>query len=268
MLTSSDLNDHMIAKVDLSDIVTGKPVERQMYKIVSVLKTMGIALGVAVVVAGTPTLGADLLPGRITVSGQADVSAAPDMASVTVGVTSQARSADAALAANSQKMNGMMAQLEARGIPAKDIQTSNLNLQPVWNNGSGQTRKITGYQVSNQVHVTLNDLGKLGGLLDLLVEGGANQFYGLNFGLQDPRPSRNKALGMAVARARAKARLLADAAGVELGQLLDMREGGGGFAPQPMAMRAMAMEMDAAPISEGQVSTGANVTLVYEIVSP
>ena len=236
-----------------------------MRKIFNILAAFGVASFLVAMGAVGPVLADGVAPGRITVSGEADVASTPDMASVTVGVTSQARTAADALAQNTQRMQGLMAGLGARGLPEKDIQTSNLSLQPLWNNGSGQTRKITGYQVSNQVHVTVRDLDKLGGLLDELVAGGANNFYGLSFGLQDPMPSRNQALGMAVARARAKAQLLAAAAGVELGQLLDMREAGAvSYAPQPM-MRAMAMEMDAAPISTGEVSTGATVTLVYEI---
>lgn len=235
-----------------------------MIKIFKVLKPLVAGFAMGVMASTQPASADEIQSGRITVSGQAMVDSAPDMAQVTVGVTSQARTADAALSANTERMQGLMAALQGRGLPKADIQTSNLSLQPVWNNGSGQSRKITGYQVSNQVHVQVKDLTKLGGLLDELVQGGANNFYGLSFGLQDPQPTRDQALGLAVTRARAKAQLLATAAGVELGRLVDMREAGGGMTPPPM-MRAVAMEMDAAPISEGEVSTSASVTLVYEI---
>ena len=234
---------------------------RKTFNVLAISLVLGLAT--ASLQAGV-AIAADTAPGKITVSASGDVTSAPDMASVSVGVTSQARTAEAALAANTSQMQGLMGGLKDRGLPEDDIQTSNFNLQPLWNNGSGQARKITGYQVSNQVHVRITDLSKLGGLLDQLVAGGANNFYGLQFGLKDPRLTQDRALALAVGRARAKAELLAAAVGVELGRLVDMQETGGGIV-QPM-MRAAAMEMDAAPIAQGQVSTTTSVTLIYEIV--
>lgn len=199
---------------------------------------------------------------QLTVNAEAQVSAVPDMATVTLAVETQARTAAAALAANSTAMAALIDTLKAAAIAPADIQTSGLSLNPVYAANSS-TPQITGYEAQNQVTVRVLALDGLGGLLDSVVAGGANRFYGLNFGLQDPIPLADQALARAIARAREKAGVMAMAAGVTLGPVVAVSESSGQPIPGPM-LREMAVAA-APPIAGGEVAVSAQVTLVYAL---
>ena len=204
-------------------------------------------------------------PGTITVSGEGSVAAAPDMATLRLGVNRRADTAAEALAEASRAAAEVLAQIEDAGIASRDVQTSGLTLGPVWSprRNDGE-RRIIGYEAGNSLNVRVRDLDLLGGLLDTVVSVGADSFGGLSFGLADPDPLMDAAREAAVADAQHKARLYATAAGVELGALHSLSEEG--YARlEPMMMRA---EMDAAggvPIAEGEVEVTARVQMVYTI---
>ncbi len=203
--------------------------------------------------------------GRMTVTGQGQVDAVPDMATISVGVTSEARTARAALGANSTATAKVLAGIVNAGIAERDVQTSGLSLSPRWSERTSQNSpaQIIGYVVHNQVQVRVRDLSVVGVLLDLLVGNGANQFSGLRFGLQDNAGALEQARAGAVADALAKARVYAAAAGVTLGPIVSITEAG---APQerPVGLREMAMDA-AVPIAAGEISVQAGVTVVFEI---
>lgn len=203
-------------------------------------------------------------PRTIVVTGQGEVSAAPDMADIRAGVVTQDATADAALDADSAAMTKVMAALKRAGIVAADIQTSNFSVAPQYAPDRDTTgpRRITGYQVSNQVHVRVRDLTKLGTTLDALVRSGANHLGGIMFSIADPKPLAAQARREAVADAAAKAKTLADAAGVSLGPVLEIQESGGG-APRPIAFAAVRAE--SVPVAPGQTTVSVNVTLTYAI---
>jgi len=210
---------------------------------------------------------ADQSAGQITVSGQGEISAVPDLATISLGVNSEAATAAKALAANNRATAAVLDLLARAGLAGKDMQTSNLSLNPVWDRGTnnGKRPKITGYQVNNTVSIRLRDLAKLGAILDQVVSVGANVFHGLQFGLAETADLRNQARRAAVADARAKAELYADAAGVKLGRLISLSESGG-QSPRPV-MRLEAMAMDSVPIAAGEVGLSVTVNLVYEIAN-
>lgn len=219
------------------------------------------ALAVALAV---PSFG---LAGEIVVHGQGSVEQAPDMATITLGSQFAAKQADDALDQVSEATATVLATLTELGVEAKDVQTSGLYLNPVWDDSYNRHggRNIRGYSAGNTVHISVRDLDKLGGLLDQVVEDGANTFNGLSFGLQDSTDAKNEARRRAVADARAKAELYADAAGVSLGKIIELSDGVTS-SPQPMFMERSAMVMsDAVPIAEGEVSTSARVTITFEI---
>lgn len=203
----------------------------------------------------------------LSVSGQGDHQAAPDMALIRVGVVTQAKTAKAALASNSAKMREATQTLKAAGIASRDLQTSNLSLQPLWSSrssNSGSPPVITGFSARNTLSVRVRDLEKLGRVLDATIGAGANEFNGLSFLLSDPVPAADAARAAAVADALRKARVLADAAGVTLGPILSISESGG--RPRPVAMEmARASLADAVPIEAGEVSVGASVSIVFAI---
>lgn len=202
----------------------------------------------------------------LTITGQGSHETAPDMAMIRIGVTTQAKSAGEALSANNAQMARATQQLKAAGVEARDLQTSNLSLQPLWNSrksGSNDAPEIIGFVARNTLSVRVRDLAGLGEVLDASVRAVANEFHGLSFGLSDPVPAADKAREAAVADALRKARVLAGAAGVALGPILSISEHGGGRV-QPMDMARAAMA-EAVPIEAGEMSVDASVTMVFAL---
>ena len=231
-------------------------------------RTLALAAGLAAaaalqVGAAAPALAKDK-PGRITITGEGRADVAPDLASITLGVATQAETAAAALSANAQQLSKVLDRLKAQGIAERDLQTSGLNLGPRQEYAEGQPPKVVGYDASNMLTVRVRDLSKLGGILDAAVGDGANTFNGLAFALADPGPALDEARGKAVADARRKAEQIASAAGVKLGRILEVREGGQAPEPRPVFARAMAA-MEASPIEGGEVSYSVSVTIAWEI---
>lgn len=234
------------------------------------MKTLAVSL-IALILAGSAAAAAPdqaAPPRTLTVSGTGIAKAAPDEASFSTGVVAQAATARAALAANSQAMNAVIASLKKQGVPDKAIQTSNLSLNPQYQTckpGVACPQKIVGYAVSNTVSVTVG-LDKVGTVLDALVGAGANQIGGISFSIHDPKPLLQQARADAVKDAIDKAQAFAKAAGVSLGAILTIDEGGS-QAPRPV-FRSMdkAMFANAAPpVAAGEESVSASVSITWII---
>ena len=201
----------------------------------------------------------------ITVSAKGEAKAAPDEARLSAGVVNEARSAAEALAANSRAMKQVFATLTRLGIPDRSIQTSDFSVSPQYaeNRDSTRSPRITGYQVSNQVNVTVDDLAKLGGAIDALVASGANTLGNIAFTISNPKPLLERARADAMKDAGARARTYAAAGGFTLGPILAVNEGSAvvpetvRFAPQQMAA--------AVPVAGGEESVSANVSVTFEI---
>lgn len=204
---------------------------------------------------------------QITVTGEGLVEAQPDMATLTLGVTNEADEAQAAMAATSASVARVLERLATFGIEARDVQTQRFSLTPVWSNrgssGSDPAR-ITGFVASNMVMVRVRSLETLGQVLDGVISDGANDFNGLRFGVQDPKPLQDKARAAAVDDGIAKATLLANAAGVKLGPVVSISEHGGG-SPRPMMMEMAAARDSSVPIAAGEVTLSASVSMVFLI---
>jgi hypothetical protein len=225
-----------------------------------------MAFGLAL--CGAPSLASAQTPPEprlITMSGHGEARAVPDTAMLSAGVSAQAPSAAAALAANTARMQTVLAALKKQGVPDKDIQTSNFSISPQYANGNGEAPRITGYQANNQVEVRLEDVGKLGVTLDALVTAGANQMNGVSFSIRDDAALLAQARAAAVADARLKAETFSKAAGVGLGAILSIGENGN-EGPRPMfAAAPMMARAKAVPVALGEQSVNANVTIVWEI---
>ena len=151
-------------------------------------------------------------PATISVTGEGIVAAVPDLATVSLGVTMQGDTAAAAMAAGNRALQAVLERLKAAGIEDRDLQTSNLSLNPNWQSGDGTTAPvIVGYIASNILSVRVRDLDKLGAVLDAVVTDGANTLNGISFGLADPDPVLDQARTEAVADARGRAELLVGA---------------------------------------------------------
>ena len=210
-----------------------------------------------------PVLAEDHPPRTISVTGTGTVEAAPDMATLTIGVTTQAATAAEALAANSTATDAVIARLTASGIEPRDMQTSNLSINPNWSGYDSSTPTIAGYVASNMLTVRVRALDSTGAVLDAAVADGANTLNGMTFGLADPEPVYNEARKEAVADARAKAELLALAAGVKLGAVLSISDAGAMTDPAPMYRDAVAASP--VPVQGGELGLIANVSVTYEI---
>lgn len=200
----------------------------------------------------------------LRVTGAGTVEAAPDMATLTLGVTAEAKTAAAAMAQVSEETAAVLARLRAAGVEDRDLQTGELSLSPVWSSyDSGRERRISGYAAANRLRVRLRDLEGMGVLLDQAIGAGANSFQGLAFGLQDPGPLIDEARSRAVADAQHKARLYAEAAGLTLGPVRLIEETAGAQ-PRPVMMEA-ARASAPVPVAPGEVTLKASVTMVFAL---
>ena len=216
--------------------------------------------------ASLSTAFAQTVPRTLTMSGQGEVQAAPDIVTLSAGVTSEAVTAAAALAENRTHMLSVFAALKKLGVADKDVQTSNFSLYPQTAGGAnGQPSHITGYRAGNEVRVRLDDVSKLGAALDALVAAGANQMNGINFTIKDPAPLQAEARAAAVADAKAKAEAYAKAAGVSLGPILSISENESP-SPRPAYMEQVVVSASrVTPMAAGEESVEATVSIVWEI---
>jgi uncharacterized protein YggE len=224
----------------------------------------------------TASMGADQSPDirldqlrTIQVRGEGTATSPPDMATVQTGVTTTAPQARDALAANNEAMQRIMEVLKENGIAAKDIQTSSFSVQPQYEHDrEGRMKpKITGYRVTNQVEVHVRNLANLGKVLDALVQAGSNQISGIQFGIDDPTGVMDQARNRAVADARNRANLYAQAAGVRLGKVLMISE-------QPIQMprpqyRALAFAAErrdaSVPVATGEQELRASIEMLFAL---
>jgi uncharacterized protein YggE len=204
-------------------------------------------------------------PPAISVSGEASVSAPPDLAMIDAGVASDAKTAREAAEANNSAMAKVLQALKTANIDDKDYQTSRLSLQPQYApNRPGQTTVI-GYHASNRVSIRLRDISKVAGVIDALVGAGANDIGNIYFAVAEPSKLLDQAREKAVADAHRKAEIYAKASGVTLGTPLSISEDG---APQPMfRVKTLAAPMAAVPtpVAQGEETLSVTVSVTWAI---
>lgn len=208
----------------------------------------------------------------LTVVAEGRTTREPELAVFSAGVTTQAKTAGEALADNSRAMTRVVAELKRAGIAARDIQTSNLSINPVYSQQARpidepQTPVIVAYQVSNQVSVRQRKLGDYGQVIDTLVTAGANQVNGPSFQLDNSDAALDEARNAAMKTARARAELYARAAGLRVARIVSISEGQNYQPGPPMVYARMAMdkESSAPPVESGQLELTANVTVMFEL---
>jgi len=229
-----------------------------------------LLLGLVILMASTSScLGAenDDQISKLMVSGNGKASVTPDIVTVVLGVQTRNESAAAAVAKNAQHMTETIEALKVAGVKEEDIKTSRFSIYPTrdWIDGKRSEKVI--FEVSNQVTFTIDlcEDSDVGAVLDVAVGAGTNTVNSVTFGLEDPAPAQQEALKDAVADGMAKANTIAEAAGVELGMILTISEGG--FAPLSVDTRlAFAEAASGTPIVPGDVEISASVSMTYEIV--
>jgi uncharacterized protein YggE len=221
----------------------------------------------AAIIAGTllaaPALAQSMPPAVISVTGEAIVSMAPDLAQIDGGVTSEAKTAREASDANNAAMGKVLLALKGAGIEEKDFQTSRLSLQPQSAPNRPGPSTIVGYRASNRVTVRLREVAKLANVIDTMVGAGANDIGGINFMVSQASKLLDEAREQAIADARRKAEIYSKAAGVTLGAPLSISEEG---APGPIAYRKMVAGMAAsAPVAQGEETLRITVSVSWAI---
>ncbi|WP_182865631.1 SIMPL domain-containing protein [Rhodopirellula sp. JC639] len=202
----------------------------------------------------------------IVVNGSGEASGVPDTAEINIGIVVEEDSAKAAVQANNSQMRRLLDRIKQQGISEKDIQTSSFSVSPRYQrsrNPDGQPPKIDGYRVSNQVHVRVREIERLGEVLDQVVSAGANQINGIRFSISKTETLMDEARNKAIRDAKRKAGLMAKEAGVTLGRIVEIRDHSGGGQPAPVRMMAMAEARSAVPIQTGEQSLSASVQLTF-----
>lgn len=209
--------------------------------------------------------------GTISVSGLGTATTAPDMATMSFAVVKQGQNASDAMSDNSKALSEVLKSLKEAGIAERDLQTSNFSIQPIYRqfepkDGVYPTPEITGYQVTNGVTIRVRDLSKLGSVIDTSVKLGINQGGDVTFGNDDTTKVVEDARKKAVEDALAKAKTLAESAGVKLGRVLEINENQYRANAQPIAYAAMAkMADEAAPIAAGENAYNVMVNVTFSI---
>jgi uncharacterized protein YggE len=229
---------------------------------------LAIAFAVASL-AASPALAQQQSSGDagIVVVGEGSVNVPPDHAQIRSGVTTRAKTAKEAADANSKIMSAVTAALRDAGIAAKDIQTSQFSIQPVYAQSEPRTEpKLTGYSVTNQVIMKVQQIAKLGEILDRLVTAGATDVGNIQFLVAEPSKALDQAREAAVADAKRKAELYARASGLALGHIVWITEDASFAPPMPMkALQAGAARGISVPISAGDDTLQARITVGFEI---
>jgi uncharacterized protein len=231
------------------------------------LKALFASLALFAAVHTTPVVAEEAKMVRtISISGHGEARAVPDLAIISIGVTTQGESARDALDGNTKSMTALMDMLRKSGIEARDIATSNFSVGPRYEYKDNQLPKVVGYDVNNMVTITVRKIEDLGGLLDVAVSSGSNTINGISFSVSKPDAMLDDARKEAVADARRKAEIYAAAGGFNLGNIVSLSEGVA--MPQPvgyMTKATRAEAADAVPIAQGEQALTVDVSVTYEI---
>jgi hypothetical protein len=237
------------------------------------ISTMMAAAAMSAFAQTTPATAAPAAPAypeTISVSGSGRSTVAPDRFTFSVGVQTVANTVDDAVSQNNKRVAAVIAALKAAGAQDADIQTSNFNIWPQQDYQEGRLPRILGYQVSNNVTVRSTKIADAGRLLGLAIGAGVNTSSGISFEVADPARGRDQGLRSAYDDARAKATLLAQAAGRSLGRAIFISEGVQPMQyppqpPRPMAMEARASVAGDVPVESGSQERMYTVTVTFEL---
>ena len=206
-------------------------------------------------------------PKTISVTGNAQVILAPDIAYVSIGVHSEAESAKAAVASNNSQTQAVIDAIKGQGVDAKDIQTTNFSVYQQEKFAPTGESLGTYFMADNTVYVTIRDITKIGDILDASIKAGANSIYGITFDVENKESAMASGRDQAMVDAKAQAEQLANAAGVTLGDVQSISYYSN--APVPVyydsKMTGVGGGGQSVPISPGQLTLSVAVSVVYGI---
>jgi len=204
----------------------------------------------------------------IRVTGDAKVTARPDRVQIDIGVTTRAAQSQEAASQNARQVDAVLAAVH-KATPAAVLKTISYSLNPTYQyHSNGEEPTITGYSAVNVVQVTLDDLAKIGTVIDSATLAGANHVQGIQFTLRDQDAVRAEALRQAATRARAEADMLAAALGLKVVRVLSVEENSPRVVPVRAYMgapRAVMTTATATPVEAGTLDVTADVMLTVEV---
>lgn len=206
---------------------------------------------------------------RIVVTGEGEAAIAPDLAVLSLSVMREAKTARTALDANNDAMAAVIAALKGFDIADRDLQTAGIQINPRYNytpkpDGS-QDAELVAYQVTNTLSVRVRDIDKTGEILDKAVSLGVNQGGGISFTNEDPAAAVTEARKKAVADAIAKAKTLAEAAGVSVGRVLEITDQAIAPSPMPISAKGFDMARASVPVQAGENAYNVQVNVTFEL---
>jgi hypothetical protein len=204
---------------------------------------------------------------RLDVNATGEVTRVPDVAIISAGVVSRSATASGALQDTADRMQRVLAALKRAGVEDRDIQTSNVSLNPEYRYENNQPPQLVGYSASNTVMIRFRDIRNSGKILDALVGQGANQINGPTLTIDKPEAALDEARAKAVASGRARAELYARSLGLRVVRIVSVNESGGNYpVPPPMPMYARAeMAQAKTSIEPGEQKLQVNLAMTFEL---
>lgn len=219
-------------------------------------------------------------PATLTVTGEGEVSVEPDRVVVMLGAEAQNKEATAAQSQVNGIVTKVLAAVKGAGVAEKHVRTSSIELYPVYSqpqygprpgmvgeDEGPQEPKLTGYRASNTIRVEIDDMSKIGDVIDAAMKAGANRMDGVQFDVQHRGPVEREAMKDAARQAQTKAAALAEAMGVKLLSVQSVQEGGAVFPVDAGPRRMMTMQADynSTPVAPGEITVRASVTVTYRL---
>jgi uncharacterized protein YggE len=204
---------------------------------------------------------------EISVSGAGSINVNPDVAYISLGVSTKGVEPKAALEENNRLIAAVIKVIREKGVAEKDIRTTDFNMYPDYNYDYGKDGgQIRGYTVSNNVSIVVRDISSVGDVLGAAANAGANISGGVQFGLLDNSAAYNEALVLAIRNAVGKAEAIAGALGKSIGSPSSVSETANYYTPYLAAAENMSRDAAAGgvPVQTGKLTVTANVQMVYE----
>jgi uncharacterized protein len=215
----------------------------------------------------SPSITQTIAGARLDISATGEVTRVPDIAIISAGVVSRSATATGALQDAANRMQRVLAALKRAGVEDRDLQTSNISLNPEYRYVENQPPQLTGYTASNQLTIRFRDIRNSGKILDALVGQGANQINGPSLTIDKPEAALDEARARAIAAGRARAELYARSLGMRIVRVVSVSESGGYAAPPPMPMYARAETAQAADtkVVPGEQKLQVTLAMTFEL---
>ena len=238
-----------------------------MKKLLVVALMFGAAALPSAAVAQQAAITQTITGTRLDINATGEVTRVPDLAVISAGVVSRSPTASAALQDTADKMTRVIAALKRAGVADRDIQTSNVSLNPEYRYPENQSPQLVGYTASNSVTIRFRDIRNSGKILDALVAQGANQISGPSMTVDKPETALDEARAKAIAVGRARAELYARSMGLRVVRIVSVNEGGGYAPPPPMpvAMYARGERDSSTPVQPGEQKLQVNLAMTFEL---